>query len=343
MVTVTVTCPQVSFPLSKLNLPDTLFALQERSGAAGDYLPNEPKDTGVRHGDGSGAETKTNVDDTKTGFEESASASSGSKHKQNNPADAFLPTPPSPDTPVRLPLGQRECENENDAIPPKHPDTSVEAPPPTPPPSDSEEDGLPRLSLPPPAEDEDKPPEKPIVVDTRTHYEILGVASNVKDGDLRKAYLTRSRQCHPDKQGGSMDSTLEFQKLNNAYEVLSNSCKRFEYDLTLANPFKGKVSTAAKAKPKARGRPKGKPKAAAATASPKAKASTKAKSTPKQKAKAKASTSKSKAGSPGPSSPKTPKSPKTPSQKTRKRKVKTPPDPRSNFEVLHLGFGTFGI
>ena len=171
-------------------------ALQERSGAGGDYLPNERKDTGVR--DGCGSETETIIHDVKTGFEESTSASSGSKHKPDNPADAFLPTPPSPDTPIRLPLGQRESENENDAIP-KNPDPSLEVPPPTPPSPDSEEDGLPRLSLPPPAEDPDKKPEKSIVVDTRTHYEILGVPSNVKDSDLRKAYLTRSKQCHPDK------------------------------------------------------------------------------------------------------------------------------------------------
>ena len=121
-------------------------ALQERSGAGGDYLPNERKDTGVR--DGCGSETETIIHDVKTGFEESTSASSGSKHKPDNPADAFLPTPPSPDTPIRLPLGQRESENENDAIP-KNPDPSLEVPPPTPPSPDSEEDGLPRLSLPP--------------------------------------------------------------------------------------------------------------------------------------------------------------------------------------------------
>eukprot|EP00438_Fugacium_kawagutii_P009642 Skav214991 [mRNA] locus=scaffold508:451724:454658:+ [translate_table: standard] len=254
---------------------------------------------------------------------------------------AVPPTPPSPDSPLRI-----DGEMQSAALKGLEPDPSLDLPP-LPPSPDSDDDStfpmFPKASFPqltgPEPEVEDLP--APVMEDVRTLYEMLEVDSRIKESELRKAYLTKSKKVHPDKQGGSSDSTLEFQKLNYAYEVLSNPAKKFEYDLALAKgisgshfQFQATPSTAVSPKGKSRGKGKAKAKAAGrpkATATP----SPRPKASPKSKAKAKASAKKS-ATSPRspkttkrttkPKSPKTPKTPKTPTDKgTSKRKAKTPP------------------
>ncbi|MBW0540595.1 hypothetical protein O181_080310 [Austropuccinia psidii MF-1] len=69
-------------------------------------------------------------------------------------------------------------------------------------------------------------------------YSILGFKSNlsthqIKFEDIRKAYITRSRLCHPDKLPNYGPCTAAFQKLSFAYETLSKSSSRRIYDFTL--------------------------------------------------------------------------------------------------------------
>ena len=65
-------------------------------------------------------------------------------------------------------------------------------------------------------------------------YNILGVARNASPQDIKKAYKKASMIHHPDR-GGNQD---EFVKVQQAYEVLSNSDKRDAYDHPhQANPF----------------------------------------------------------------------------------------------------------
>jgi DnaJ family protein C protein 2 len=62
-------------------------------------------------------------------------------------------------------------------------------------------------------------------------YEILGVSRSSDDNEIRKAYKKLCLTNHPDK-GGSAE---EFQKIQKAYETLSDPAKRKKYDSTL--PF----------------------------------------------------------------------------------------------------------
>ncbi|KAJ7475676.1 DnaJ domain-containing protein [Mycena latifolia] len=63
-------------------------------------------------------------------------------------------------------------------------------------------------------------------------YQILGVSKsdNLDKMALRRAYLTRSRACHPDKFPDNPEATYAFQKIAVAYSVLSQPASRRSYD-----------------------------------------------------------------------------------------------------------------
>ncbi|POW21813.1 hypothetical protein PSHT_01934 [Puccinia striiformis] len=70
-------------------------------------------------------------------------------------------------------------------------------------------------------------------------YLVLGLSGysfynrhQIKVHDIRKAYISRSRLCHPDKLPEYEPCTAAFQKLSLAYETLSKPSSRRIYDLT---------------------------------------------------------------------------------------------------------------
>jgi len=60
----------------------------------------------------------------------------------------------------------------------------------------------------------------------KDYYDILGVKKDASADDIKKAFRRLARKHHPDT-GGSED---KFKELNEAYEVLSDSEKRAQYD-----------------------------------------------------------------------------------------------------------------
>jgi curved DNA-binding protein len=58
------------------------------------------------------------------------------------------------------------------------------------------------------------------------YYEILGVESTATEEDIKKAYRKMAMKHHPDRGG---DQT-EFQKIQEAYAILSDAQKRQQYD-----------------------------------------------------------------------------------------------------------------
>ncbi|HAJ99158.1 MAG TPA: hypothetical protein DCM62_03960 [Bacteroidales bacterium] len=62
-------------------------------------------------------------------------------------------------------------------------------------------------------------------------YEVLGVQRNATVDAIRTAFREKAKLLHPDMNHGS--STAEFQKLNEAYQILSKPAKRHLYDLRL--------------------------------------------------------------------------------------------------------------
>eukprot|EP00934_Nitzschia_sp_Nitz4_P002808 Nitzschia sp. Nitz4//scaffold70_size99833//54540//55881//NITZ4_004597-RA/size99833-snap-gene-0.146-mRNA-1//-1//CDS//3329557141//2798//frame0 len=61
-------------------------------------------------------------------------------------------------------------------------------------------------------------------------YQILGVSRNATDAELKKAYRKLSIKWHPDKNPGDDQATKNFQKISEAYAVLSDEKKRKVYD-----------------------------------------------------------------------------------------------------------------
>jgi len=66
----------------------------------------------------------------------------------------------------------------------------------------------------------------------RDYYEILGVAKNASDEDIKKAYRKLAMKHHPDRNQGDNSKAAEerFKEAKEAYEMLSDAQKRAAYD-----------------------------------------------------------------------------------------------------------------
>ena len=61
------------------------------------------------------------------------------------------------------------------------------------------------------------------------YYSVLGVARNVNDEEIRKAFRKKAMEFHPDRNK-SPDAEEKFKEINEAYQVLSDTKKRAHYD-----------------------------------------------------------------------------------------------------------------
>lgn len=62
------------------------------------------------------------------------------------------------------------------------------------------------------------------------YYEILDVARDASDRDIKKAYRRLAMKYHPDRNPGDKEAEEKFKELSEAYEVLSDAQKRAAYD-----------------------------------------------------------------------------------------------------------------
>jgi DnaJ-class molecular chaperone len=71
------------------------------------------------------------------------------------------------------------------------------------------------------------------------HYETLGVSNEATDIEIKKAYRSLSLKYHPDRNNNSEEATAKFQKINEAYETLSDENKRMQYNMELEGGIPG--------------------------------------------------------------------------------------------------------
>ncbi|MEZ5652220.1 MAG: molecular chaperone DnaJ [Burkholderiaceae bacterium] len=64
----------------------------------------------------------------------------------------------------------------------------------------------------------------------KDYYEVLGVARNATDDDLKKAYRKLAMKFHPDRNPGDATAEEKFKEAKDAYEILSDAQKREAYD-----------------------------------------------------------------------------------------------------------------
>lgn len=75
----------------------------------------------------------------------------------------------------------------------------------------------------------------------QTHYEVLGLPQDCSFKEIREAFLSRSKQIHPDINKDA-HCHQSFLRLNEAYHILIKPHKRQIYDASLLNPSYGNSS-----------------------------------------------------------------------------------------------------
>ena len=64
-------------------------------------------------------------------------------------------------------------------------------------------------------------------------YTILGIEPTASKDEIRRTYLKKAMQFHPDKNSNSMESEEKFKIINEAHEILSNDEKKKNHDFLL--------------------------------------------------------------------------------------------------------------
>jgi len=64
----------------------------------------------------------------------------------------------------------------------------------------------------------------------RDYYEVLGITRNSSADEIKKAYRKLALESHPDRNPGNKEAEERFKEAAEAYDVLSNSDKKAQYD-----------------------------------------------------------------------------------------------------------------
>ncbi|MDE2638550.1 MAG: J domain-containing protein [Chloroflexota bacterium] len=65
---------------------------------------------------------------------------------------------------------------------------------------------------------------------SRDYYDVLGVARNADDDEIKRAFRQKAKQYHPDANPDSPTAEARFKEVSEAYEVLGDDEKRSAYD-----------------------------------------------------------------------------------------------------------------